>query len=162
MARPTPPGRQAGVAFLGLLLVIAAMGATLAAGGTLWREVQQREKERELLFVGMQYRNAIRDYYVNSPQVARYPPNLAALLKDERQPATKRYLRRPYRDPLSNSREWGLVKAPEGGIMGVYSLAAGRPIKQANFPAELRWSGELPSYADWQFIYVPSVGTAGF
>jgi hypothetical protein len=48
------------------------------------------------------------------------------------------------------------VLAPGGGIMGVFSLAKGRPIKQANFPAELGWPGNRPSYADWQFMVMPS------
>lgn len=158
MVRRTAPGEQRGVALLALLLVIAAMGATLGAGGILWHEVQQREKERELIFVGMQYRNAIRQYYLNSVDFARYPPTLEALLKDERVPQTRRYLRRLYRDPLSNSLDWGLVTAPEGGIMGVYSLGRGAPLKRAGFPAELGWPADKASYADWQFVWVPPVG----
>lgn len=161
MAHPTTVGsRQRGVAFLALLIVLATMGAALGAAGTLWHQVQQRAKERELLFVGLQYRRAIGQYYETSPVSKAYPPTLAVLLRDERQPGMKRHLRRPYRDPLTNSGEWGLVPAPTGGIMGVYSLAAGRPIRQANFPAELGWQGGRPSYADWLFVYVPAVGGA--
>lgn len=159
MARPTRAGsRHTGVAFLALLIVIAAMGAALAATGSLWHEVQQREKERELLFIGLQYRRAIKQYYEGSGNRQKYPLSLDALLLDERTPAIRRYLRRPYRDPLSNTQEWGLVMAPQGGIMGIYSLAKGVPIKQANFPAELAWENDKGSYADWQFTYAPSYG----
>ena len=147
---------QRGFAFVALLIVVAAMGAALAASGTIWHQVQQRAKERELLFVGMQYRRAIQRYYDNSPGVKAYPRTLAALLRDERLPGTQRHLRRPYRDPLTNSDQWELVLAPDGGIMGLYSLAEGRPLRQANFPAELGWLGGMPSYADWQFVYVPT------
>lgn len=162
MGRRTAAGRQPhGFIFLGLLIVIAAMGATLAATGTAWHQVQQRAKERELMFVGMQYRHAIQQYYERSPGIKAYPPTLDALLRDERQPSTKRYLRRPYRDPLTNSEQWGLVQAPAGGIMGVYSLAEGQPLMRANFPAELGWLGGTPSYAEWKFAYAPSAGTAG-
>lgn len=158
MARLTAVGDQRGVALLALLLVIAAMGAALAGGGVLWHEVQQREKERELIFVGLQYRDAIRQYYLNSAAGrARYPATLEALLRDERVPQIKRYLRRPYRDPLTNSTRWGLVVAPEGGIMGIYSLATETPIKQTNFPAELGWTEDKKNYADWQFVFVPSL-----
>lgn len=148
-------GRKAGVAYLALLIVVAAMGAALAATGSLWHEVRQREKERELLFVGMQFRHAIRQYYESPAGQKKYPPTLEALLLDERTPAIRRYLRRPYRDPLTGSPEWGLVAAPQGGIMGVYSLAEGTPVKQANFPAELEWEEGKQSYAQWQFVYVP-------
>ncbi|MDD5250648.1 MAG: type II secretion system protein [Rhodocyclaceae bacterium] len=149
--------RPRGFALLAVLIVVAAMGASLAATGTVWHQVQRRANERELLFVGMQYRNAIGRYYNNSTTHA-YPPTLAALLRDERLPSVQRYLRRPYRDPLTNSTTWGLVPAPGGGIMGVYSLAKGRPLKQANFPFELGWPGGKASYADWQFVYVPPSG----
>jgi type II secretory pathway pseudopilin PulG len=155
MARLSTPGRRRGFALLALLVVVAAMGATLAATGTIWHEVQRRAMENELIFVGLQYRHAIAQYY-NATPAHSYPPNIEALLRDERMPSVRRYLRRPYRDPLTNSATWGVVPAPGGGIMGVFSLAKGRPIKQANFPMELNWPGQRPSYADWQFMYVPS------
>ena len=119
-ARPTKIGRRlrgAGIAYLALLIVIAAMGAALAATGSLWRQVQQREKERELLFIGLQFRRAIQHYYEKSPGEKKYPLTLEALLLDERTPAIRRHLRRPYRDPLTHAREWGLVLAPQGGII---------------------------------------------
>lgn len=137
-----------------MLIVVAAMGATLAATGTIWHEVQRRTMENELIFVGLQYRRAIGAYY-NATPAHSYPPSIDALLRDDRMPAVKRYLRRPYRDPLTNSTTWGVVLAPGGGIMGIFSLAQGRPIKQANFPTELGWPGGRPTYADWQFMYVP-------
>ena len=158
MARPITAGRQWGVAYLALLIVVAAMGAALAASGTIWHEVHQREKERELLFVGERYRRAILQYYESSLGDRKYPPTLEALLLDARMPGTRRYLRRPYRDPLTYSDKWGLVQAPQGGIMGVYSLAEGTPIKQGNFPMMLVGFENKTSYADWKFVYIPSVG----
>lgn len=149
------------MAYLALLIVIAAMGAALAATGSLWHEVQQRERERELLFVGMQFRRAIQQYYEASPGQKKYPPTLDVLLLDERMITIRRYLRRPYRDPLTNSKEWGLVLAPQGGIIGVHSLAEGTPIKQENFPAELEWQGGKQRYAEWQFTYVPPARQSG-
>jgi hypothetical protein len=109
----------------------------------------------------MQYRWAIQQYYETSPGNKQYPQTLASLLLDERSPNIRRYLRRPWRDPLNNSPEWGLIPAPTGGIMGVYSLATGAPIKQANFPEVLNWQGGKTSYADWQFIYLPMQNQSG-
>jgi type II secretory pathway pseudopilin PulG len=155
MARLTKAGSdQSGVAYLALLIVIAAIGAALGVTGSLWQEAQKREKERELLFVGMQYRRAIQQYYESPANQKRYPPTLEALLLDERTPAIRRYLRRPYRDPLTNAANWGIVPAPQGGVMGVFSQAEGKPVKQANFPTELAWEGGKSSYAEWQFVYV--------
>jgi type II secretory pathway pseudopilin PulG len=149
--------RQKGFTFIVLLMVFAVMGITLAAIAPLWHQVQQREKERELLFIGQQYILAIRQYYESSPGGAKqYPPTIQALILDDRQLAIRRYLRRPYRDPLTNTTQWGVILAPEGGIMGIYSLAPGTPIKQANFPFQLGWSDKLESYADWRFVYLPA------
>lgn len=159
MARPTAAGsRQDGFTYLALLVILASMGVGLAAAGTLWSEVQHRAREQELLFVGLQYRNAIRGYYEAPGSNATYPPSIEALLLDPRSPSPRRHLRRPWRDPLTQSPEWGLVMAPQGGIMGVYSLSSDTPIKRANFPAILKWSDGLGSYADWKFIYVPEQG----
>ena len=165
MPKTAPPTatcrRQRGFLFLALLIVIATLGAGLAATGTFWHEVQQRAREQELLFVGMQYRRAIQQYYEASDGTRKYPPTLEALLLDERTPSIRRYLRRPYRDPLTNLPEWGLVNAPEGGIMGIYSLAPGQPIRRANFPAVLNWEAGLASYAEWKFVYVPTQNLPG-
>ena len=150
---------QRGVVLLALLIAIAVLGAGLAAAGTFWHETRQRILETELLFVGQQYRNAIRQYY-EAPPGGTYPPTLEALLLDQRAPAIRRYLRRPYRDPLTNAAQWGLVQAPQGGIMGVYSLAPDKPIKRANFPAVLEWAPSLASYADWKFVYLPAPPSA--
>lgn len=160
MAPHTAAGsRQRGILLLGLLIVIAALGAGMAAASTFWHEARRRALEAELLFIGQQYRNAIRQYY-EAPPGGAYPPSLEALLLDTRSPAVRRYLRRPYRDPLTNSEEWGLVAAPQGGIMGVYSLAPQRPIKQANFPAAFDWQPGMSSYAEWKFIYLPAAPPA--
>lgn len=45
--------------------------------------------------------------------------------------------------------------------MGVFSLAEGKPVKQANFPSELAREGGKSSYAEWQFVFVavnPGIG----
>lgn len=163
MARSTAAGSagrgQRGVVLLALLIAIAVLGAGLAAVGTFWHETRQRSLESELLFVGQQYRTAIRQYY-EAPPGGTYPPSLEALLLDPRAPAIRRYLRRPYRDPLTGAAQWGLVQAPQGGIMGVYSLSPEKPIKQANFPPILEWAPNLASYADWKFVYLPAAPAA--
>lgn len=42
--------------------------------------------------------------------------------------------------------------------MGVHSLADGKPIKRAGFPAILNWEVGLVSYSEWKFVYLPSQG----
>jgi type II secretory pathway pseudopilin PulG len=152
-ARALQP-RQAGVTYLAVLLLVALMGATLSAAGVLWHTAQMREKERELLFVGNEYRRAIQLYYLNSPGgVRQYPRELADLVKDPRQPVVKRYLRKLYRDPMTGKPEWGLVKNPDGSIAGVYSLSEAAPFKTANFgKSDAEFEGK-EKYSDWKFVY---------
>ncbi|MGE0875505.1 MAG: type II secretion system protein [Burkholderiales bacterium] len=114
------------------------------------------EKERELLWVGEQFRQAIALYYYRTPgTVKRYPESLVDLLEDKRHLSVQRYLRRIYLDPVSGKAEWGLVRAPGGGIMGVHSLSDAPPLKRGGFaPAQASLEGAA-RYAEWRFVYEP-------
>lgn len=154
--RVAPMQGQGGVTYLGLLFLIAFAGILASTTGVLWSSAQQRWKERELLFVGNEFRRAIQLYYQQTPgTVKRYPAKLEDLLKDTRQLTTQRYLRRLYNDPMTSSQEWGLVEAPGGGIMGVYSKSTATPFKQANFKERDADFEKAKIYADWKFVYVP-------
>jgi len=151
---------QAGLAYLALLFIVVALGASLALTGTLWSAAQQREKERDLLFVGNQFRQAIGEYYERTPgYIKRYPVEFKDLLRDDRQVGMVRYLRKIYSDPITASLDWGIVHAPDGGIMGVYSKAPGRPIKQQNFLFRDGGFEAAENYAQWRFIYVSPTAT---
>lgn len=146
--------RQRGFTYLGLLFLVAIMASGLALMGELWHTTMQREREAELQHIGNAYRRAIMLYYESSPGGARrYPRELEHLLKDERYPATRRYLRKVYPDPITGSNEWGILRAPDGGIMGVFSLAKGTPLKSANFSLPDRGVTGASSYSDWKFVY---------
>ena len=138
------------------MFAIALMGVAMAAVGTVWHTEQKRAKEKELLFIGNAYRTAIGQYYEKTPgSVKKYPQSLKVLLKDNRYLTTQRYLRQLYRDPLTNSEEWGLVEGPDHVITGVYSLSKDAPIKIANFDdADKAFAGSQ-QYTGWKFIYVP-------
>ncbi|SMF30809.1 type II secretion system protein [Pseudogulbenkiania subflava] len=145
---------QSGFTYLGVLMLVAIMGALLAATGEVWSTVIQRQKEQQLLFVGHQFREAIRQYYERSPGgVKRYPRSLDDLLLDKRYPTTQRYLRKIYFDPMTGKPEWGLLKAPDEGIAGVYSLARGTPIKVDNFATPDAAFKGAQRYSRWQFSY---------
>jgi type II secretory pathway pseudopilin PulG len=155
--------RSAGYTFIGLLLVVAMMGAALALAGTVWYTVARREKEAELLFVGDQFRMAIKGFYDRSPgTVKRYPKSLQELLQDPRFPTTVRHLRRIYRDPVTGEADWGIVSSPDDGIMGVYSLSPKKPLKTGGFPLAYEGFAGKESYREWQFVHGPeqAVGPA--
>lgn len=145
--------RTRGFGYIGVLILVAMMGIGLAAAGEVWRTVQQREKEEELLFVGGQYRRAIAQFYANSPGKARrYPLHLDELLQDPRHPGIRRYLRKIYPDPITGKAEWGLVTGPAGEIFGVYSLSQDEPLKKVGFRlADKQFEGSL-KYSDWVFM----------
>lgn len=145
-----------GFAYVGVLFAVAFMGISLAATGTLWQLERQRERERELLFIGNQFRLAIENYYRHTAgPVKGYPRRLEDLLRDTRYPNTVRHLRRLYRDPMTGEPQWGLIRAADGGISGVYSLSDAAPIKVAKFAPRDRGFEGKRRYSDWRFIYIP-------
>jgi hypothetical protein len=76
----------------------------------------------------------------------RYPRDLKDLLHDERYPTARRYLRKLYPDPITGG-EWAIMKAPDGGIMGIHSTSTAAPLKVR---------GAAATYQDWKFAYVPA------
>ena len=152
--------RSLGFTYLTVLFIVAILMTGLALIGEMWETSAKREREADLLFIGNQYRRAITLFYENTPgTVKRYPRTLEELIKDSRQPSTQRYLRKLYPDPLGGA-EWGIVKAPDGGVRGVYSLSEQKPMKNAGF--KLRDAGfeSAQRYADWKFIHNPPAATA--
>jgi type II secretory pathway pseudopilin PulG len=148
---------QRGFTYIAVLLLIALQTAVVVAVGAVWHTAQKREKERELLFVGDQFRTAIRSYALSGPGVAgQLPRSLDDLLRDPRFPGVKRHLRKIFVDPMTRRAEWGLVRTPDGsGIAGVYSLSEEAPLKTAGFgPAYMEFEGAA-SYSKWKFSYNP-------
>ncbi len=149
-----------GFTYIGLLILIALMGIALAGTGVIWHTETRREKERQLLFVGDQFRRAIALYYERSPGAKKFPKTLEDLLLDRRYPNTQRYLRRLYPDPVGGNAEWGLVRGPEGGIVGVHSLSEAEPLKRVGFPLIYKEFEVGAQYSEWRFMYVPAAAPA--
>lgn len=156
---PRRPG-SAGFTYLALLFTVAVMGVTLALAGVVWHTAQQRDKERELLFIGSQYRLALASYYHASPGLKRYPSALGDLVKDPRFANVRRHLRRIYVDPMTGKAEWGVVRNLEGGIIGVHSLSRDRPIRSVFLDGPYRDFSGKTRYADWKFVYLPALPVA--
>jgi type II secretory pathway pseudopilin PulG len=147
-------GRERGFTYIATLIALALFGIGLAALGQSWSAASQRDKEEELIYIGKAYVRAIGSYYTRSPgSVKKYPATLSDLLEDTRFAGTERHLRRIYRDPLTNAEQWGVVRAPDGGIMGVYSLSEKVPLRRQ--PLHLANAAVVsgPRYMDWQFIF---------
>lgn len=159
--RRNPNVGERGFTYLGLLAIVAVMGVVFGSAAQVWHVAMKREKEQELLFVGSQFRDAIKRYYENSPALSRrYPATLEELLSDPRYPSTQRYLRKIYSDPVTGNANWGLVKGPSGEILGVYSLSGDEPIKKANFSSADKGFEGQTRYADWKFMFVQGQSSA--
>jgi len=143
---------ERGYAYLALLGFVAVAGIGLAVLAQVWSAASQRERERELLFIGNQFRAAIASYYEQSPGVKQYPRSLEELLDDKRFPTPTRHLRRLYLDPMSGSREWGLA-LHQDWIIGVHSLSETRPIKTAQFSLQDAGFVDAKHYTDWRFVH---------
>jgi type II secretory pathway pseudopilin PulG len=149
--------RQQGYTYLGVLLLVMVLGMSLTGAALVSEVMQQREKERELIFSGEQYADAIKRYYeAGAGGVSTFPRSVADLLKDPRFPAVRRYLRRPLRDPMTPSGEWELIRDEQGGIVGVRSRSVKTPLGQySGEQVEDLVVGKKKTYRDWQFRHDP-------
>ena len=154
--RVTGSPREQGYIYIWTLFATMLAGVMLAAAGEVWQTTSQREKERELLFIGDQFRLAITSYHdaaQATTTASRYPETLEQLLEDKRGPKPLRHLRKIFFDPMTNSFEWGLIEQENGEITGVYSLATTQPIKRAGFPEDYTNFEKAENYQDWQFVH---------
>lgn len=147
---------ERGFTYVMVLVAVISLGILMEVATIHTSRAQQAEREAELLYRGLAYRNAIKSYYEAGKPVKTYPKSLEDLVKDPRS-AHKRHLRALYPDPMTRDKsEWIVVRAIDGGISGVASTSKETPIKTANFPAGLERLEGAKLYADWIFEYVPS------
>jgi|SRR5438105_13537190 len=152
--RPGDAGlAQRGFTYVWVMAVIAILGIGLAAIGPTWADAARREREQDLLRVGRIYADAIANYYRSSPgSLKRYPPSLDALLLDTRFVGTYRHLRSLYADPLKPDRPWGIVRASDGGVRGVYSQSADEPMRREALDLGAVILPPARRYSEWQFV----------
>jgi hypothetical protein len=137
------------------MFMVAILTGGLALVGEVWHTAGAREKEAELLFIGHEYRKAIERYYLSGPQ-RQYPRSVEDLLKDPRRPGAERYLRKLYPDPITG-QAFVLLKAPDGGILGVHSPSEAQPLKTGGFKVKNAAFEGKSKYSDWQFVHAVPV-----
>ena len=147
--------RAGGFTYVGLLALVVLIGLMLAAAGEVAATAAQRERETQLLWVGHEYRAAIGRYWSHKRV---YPQSLQDLLGAAPDaPVQVRHLRRLYPDPMTNTVDWVLVPAPNGGIMGVTSSSKRAPLKNGHFDEADQDFANASAYSDWQFTFLPGV-----
>lgn len=145
---------ETGFSFLWTLLLVAFLALSVTVGVEIDSTRVQRERERELLSVGRQFRAAIGRYYETQLPGGRheYPATLDDLLQDHRSSGVVRHLRKVFVDPMTGHAEWGLVRMGDR-IIGVHSLSDKAPIKQDGFEPEELGFVNKPKISDWVFAY---------
>ena len=147
--------RAAGFTYVGLLIAIVLLGLALSAVGTVWHTMAQREREKELLYIGHEFKAAIAAYYQAGRQ---FPQSLEDLVEDKRWPVPRHFLRRLYADPMTGQPDWTAIRSDSMGITGVASSSTGVPIKKIGFQPDEEVFADAETYQDWRFIYVPTFG----
>jgi type II secretory pathway pseudopilin PulG len=146
-----------GFTYVGLLLFIAITGIGLSVAGISWQYQVRAEKEKQLLFVGSEFRNAINSYYANTPDATKvYPVSINDLLLDKRMPNIKRHLRKIYQDPMTGKVDWGFV-TQQGRVVGIYSRSTLVPFKKNGFNAAEAKFASAKNYRGWIFGQVEGV-----
>jgi len=149
-----------GFTYIAALIMVVIMGIMLGAAGQSMRVIMQREKEKELIFRGLQYRDAVERWCKKGAMPLL---ELDWLLKDPKDPGGKvKDLRKLYKDPVTGG-DWKILKDPNTKeIQGVASTSNEEPFKQGNFPEIIKSFEGKKKYSEWEFIYKrkpPGTGT---
>lgn len=145
---------QRGFSYLWVLLMVALLGVGMTLVAEVYHTTLRREQERELIFIGRQFREALRRYHEAVPMGApkTYPASLDELLQDSRSVSVQRHLRRVYNDPMTGKAEWGLIRVG-GRIVGIHSLSEQEPLKKTGFEASEQMFMNAGRYSAWVFSY---------
>lgn len=151
-------GGQRGYAMAALLVTLGVMAVLMTAAMPVWRHEAQRDREIETIFRGQQIARAIAMY--REKNAGNFPSSLDLLMQ-------QRFLRRNYKDLLSEDGEWqpisGLGNQPQqtpgrggqqqpgpqqpsqvAGIMGVTSKDKGTAIVEYK---------RATHHNEWQFLF---------
>lgn len=92
--------KSKGLSLLILLVMLSVMEILLLISYIPWRTAIKRELEKELIFRGNQYVEAIRIYQMKNP--GRFPSKLEELYE-------KKFIRKLYKDPITPDGKWDII-----------------------------------------------------
>ncbi len=144
---------QAGYTYITMLMALVVVALMAQTTWFPQRTESLRQREDELIFRGLAYRNAIQSYWNAGGKDARFPPTLDSLLYDPRIEG-RRHIRRLYAPVVGE--EWRLIWS-NGGIAGVAPVSVEKPFRTAGFPLGISVNGEGRSYSDWEFVFTPEL-----
>jgi type II secretory pathway pseudopilin PulG len=109
-----PPRPPRGYTLVILLVGMTVMSVLIAAVLPLASAEMQRSREDELIFRGLQYAEGIRNF---RRRYGRYPNSLKEMYD-----VRPRTLRKLWKDPITDSNDWGLISLTTG------APAQGQPV----------------------------------
>ena len=121
-----------------------------------WELEEKSIRERDLYWMGGQFAAALGSYALATPAgLSPTPRELTDLLRDDRGPVPRQHLRRLYVDPMTARADWAVVRAPDGGIVGVHSRSRGLPLaRDGLWPVDPAFQ-TARRYSDWVFVAGP-------
>ncbi len=144
-----------GFTYVSVIILVAIIGLVTATSLRLGATMQRAAAERELLYIGEQFSEALKSYAAATPAgQPQQPPTMKELLKDPRFPGVRRHLRKIFVDPITGSTEWGIIyMGDKVGVLGIHSLSTAQPIKVSNFPARFQAFEGKHKLSEWVFTF---------
>jgi hypothetical protein len=110
---------ERGYALAVLMVMTTVLLVALTSAEISWQKVMQREREEELIFRGKQFMRGImlwKNKFPGPPNNPMYgPTTIDALLSTN----NLRFLRKRWKDPITNSDQWRIIRIPlAGGLPG--------------------------------------------
>ena len=128
--------KEAGYTLAVVMVFTSVLLVTLSGALINWQKAIQREREEELIYRGKQFMRAVELWQRKFP--GTYPTTIDALLSTN----NTRFLRKKWKDPITNSDEWRLLKVnPDGSISGLTVLPGSGPLGPSNFGGSSSSSG---------------------
>src|SRR5262245_40195077 len=120
--------KEAGYTLAVVMVFTSVVLVTLSGAVINWQKSMQREREEELIYRGKQFMRAVELWQRKFP--GTYPTTVDALLSTN----NTRFLRKKWKDPITNSDEWRLLKVnPDGSISGLTVIPGSSPLGPSAF-----------------------------
>lgn len=126
--RSLSTSKEAGYTLAVVMVFTSVLLVTLSGAVINWQKAMQREREEELIYRGKQFMRAVELWQRKFP--GTYPTTVDALLSTN----NTRFLRKKWKDPITNSDEWRLLKMnPDGSISGLTIIPGSSPLGASSY-----------------------------
>ena len=168
---------ERGYAMAALIVGLAVMAVLMIAAMPVWKQMARREKEEELVFRGEQIAHSIGMYQRRTANA--FPPNLDVLVQ-------QKFLRRKYKDPITNDDFVPLAQTSQAGQRGAQAGQQGQTqqgrgqqpagaaapggstavggiigVTSKSTDTSIRLYKGRSHYNEWAFIYTPPAAAPG-